>query len=251
MLLTDYLDYLVTFLQQSVKDAKAKGVILGISGGIDSAVVAMLAKKAFPDNYLTVWMPIESSQDDWDAVNELIAQGDLKSLNVNLAPAHETLMNTLKMVDHDANLSELVVANAKARLRMTTLYALGQANNYLVLGTDNLDEWYTGYFTKFGDGAADIAPLIKLYKHEVREAAKILGVPDVIINRPPTAGLWDGQTDEKELGFSYDEIDAFLADPKSADKKLVTRMETLHANSEHKRNLPKWPDNFQREKKKR
>jgi NAD+ synthase len=85
-------------------------------------------------------MPIESSQDDWDAVNELIAQGDLKSLNVNLAPAHETLMNTLKMVDHDANLSELVVANAKARLRMTTLYALGQANNYLVLGTDNLDE---------------------------------------------------------------------------------------------------------------
>jgi len=85
-------------------------------------------------------MPIDSSQDDWDAVNELIAAGDLKSLNVNLAPAHETLMNTLKMVEHDAPLTDLVMANAKARLRMTTLYALGQAHNYLVLGTDNLDE---------------------------------------------------------------------------------------------------------------
>ncbi|ATG97328.1 NAD(+) synthase [Mesoplasma lactucae] len=244
MELKEYLDYLVKFIRQTVKDAHCDGVVVGISGGIDSAVVAMLAKKAFPDNSLTIWMPCDSSKEDYDCANQLIKAGDLNTLTIDLKATFEAMLNTFKQQNFE--LSKLATANIKARLRMTTLYATAQTKNYLVLGTDNADEWYIGYFTKFGDGGVDAVPLIHLLKSEVREAAKMLGVPEDIITRKPTAGLWENQTDESEIGYSYDQIDNYLKTKHSDDAKLVERIETLHKNSEHKRHPAIQPLQFER-----
>lgn len=243
--LNDYLDYLVEFMQLTVQQANAKGVIVGISGGIDSAVVACLAKKAFPDNYMTVWMPIASSNEDFTCAQTLITNQQLKSVTVDLKSTFDTLSQSMEQTKISTN--QLAMANTKARLRMTTLYGLGQSLGYLVVGTDNLDEWHIGYFTKFGDGGVDMAPLVHLLKGEVRQAAKILGIPDSIINRAPTAGLWENQTDENEIGFSYDEIDTYLID-QEASIELKTRIDYLHKISEHKRNGAIQPIPFKRHK---
>ncbi|QVK02391.1 NAD(+) synthase [Mycoplasma mycoides subsp. capri] len=232
--LKQYLDYLVEFIQQTVKKAKCDGVVVGISGGIDSAVVANLAKLAFPNNYLTVWMPIYSSQLDYDCANELIKTNQLKNIEVNLEASFDAFKNSFSNLDEKPNL--LAISNAKARLRMTTLYTIAQTKKYLVLGTDNLDEWHIGYFTKYGDGGVDVVPIIHLLKSEVKKAAQILNVPEIIINRKPTAGLWEGQTDEGEIGFSYDLIDSYLL-KQNNDPKLKKRIDYLHKISKHKRSL--------------
>ncbi|UWD35375.1 NAD(+) synthase [Mycoplasma cottewii] len=241
--LENYLNYLVDFIRESVKEANADGVIVGISGGIDSAVVANLAKKAFPDNYLTVWMPIYSSEEDFKCASELVQQCDLKNVEVDLKPTFDVFKNSFSNLDQEPSL--LAMSNAKARLRMTTLYTIGQTKKYLVLGTDNLDEWHIGYFTKFGDGGVDLVPIIHLLKSEVKQAAKLLNVPESIIKRQPTAGLWENQTDEAEIGFSYDEIDSYLLGNNS-DPKLKERIDYLHKISEHKRNIAKAPKPYDR-----
>ncbi|PPE05227.1 NH(3)-dependent NAD(+) synthetase [Williamsoniiplasma lucivorax] len=245
MKLEKYLDYLVEWIRQAVKEAHADGVIVGVSGGIDSAVVAHLAKKAFPNNYLTVWMPINSSHQDWACQEILVEQNQFKCVTVDLLKSFKQMSKVLKKTG--VELSDLALSNTKARLRMSTLYALGQSKKYLVLGTDNLDEWHIGYFTKYGDGGVDLVPIIHLLKREVKQAAKIFGVPDVIIDRPPTAGLWENQTDEAEIGFSYDDIDAYLIG-KNNNPDLKKRIDAMHLTSEHKRNLAAQPQEFLRDK---
>ncbi|WP_031542952.1 NAD(+) synthase [Mesoplasma photuris] len=241
MKLEKYLDYLVEFIQESVNNANAKGVIVGISGGIDSAVVANLAKKAFPENYMTVWMPINSSKEDFDCAMELVETNQLNTMTIDLVDTFETIKKQFNQIEP----SNLALANTKARLRMTSLYTIAQTMGYLVLGTDNLDEWHIGYFTKFGDGGVDLVPIIHLLKGEVRQAAKLMGVPVSIINRAPTAGLWEDQTDEKEIGFSYERIDNYLIG-KDNDPKLKERIDQLHKISEHKRNIATAPKPFKR-----
>jgi NAD+ synthase len=243
MELKSYLNYLVDFIRDEVKNAHCEGVIIGISGGIDSAVVAALAKQAFPENHLCVWMPCESSDLDEQAKDELISALDIKHISVDVKPMFDIFKDEM---NRDIKQSDLALANSKARLRMTTLYSLAQTKKYLVLGTDNMDEWYIGYFTKFGDGGCDLLPIVHLTKGEVREAAKILGVPEIIISRPPTASLWEGQTDEKEIGFSYDAIDEYLLTKKS-NQDLVDRIEGLHKISEHKRHGAAQPKEFERD----
>ena len=244
MELKAYLDYLVEFIQETVRNAHADGVLVGVSGGIDSAVVAMLAKKAFPDHYLTCWMPCYSSQEDYECVDELVKAGDLETLTVDLAATFDALTATIK--DQNFDLSGLATANLKARLRMTTLYGVGQTKNYLVLGTDNADEWYLGYFTKYGDGGVDVIPLIHLLKGEVKQAASLLNVPQSIIDRKPSAGLWADQTDENEIGYSYEAIDHYLLTKSQDNPQLVERIETLHKNSAHKRKGAIQPLQFER-----
>ncbi len=134
-------------------------------------------------------------------------------------------------------------ANMRARLRMTTLYAVANNFGYLVVGTDNAAEWHTGYFTKYGDGGVDLVPLVHFTKGEVRELAKILGVPEEIINKAPSAGLWEGQTDENEMGTTYNMIDAYLKGEEIPEKDR-TIIERLHAVSEHKRNIAAHPPKF-------
>ncbi|PPE04370.1 NH(3)-dependent NAD(+) synthetase [Entomoplasma ellychniae] len=243
MSLNKYLDYLVEWIQQEVKKANLDGVVVGISGGIDSAVVACLAKKAFPNNYQTVWMPIESSDEDFKCKQELIEQCGFKSIEVDLKPTYFTFCGAIDASNTPNH--KLAKANAKARLRMTTLYTVAQTNNYLVLGTDNKDEWHIGYFTKFGDGGVDMVPLVHLLKREVRQAAKILNVPDSIIKRPPTASLWEGQTDESELGFSYDILDDYLIGLE-VKPEVKTKIDHLHKISDHKRKGAVAPLEFKR-----
>jgi NAD+ synthase len=139
--------------------------------------------------------------------------------------------------------AQLGDANARARLRMTTLYTVANNYGYMVMGTDNAAEWHTGYFTKYGDGGVDLVPLVNFTKGEVRKMAKILGVSDQIINKAPSAGLWEGQTDENEMGTTYDMIDKFLqgAEIPIHDLEVINK---LHVRSEHKRRLAAHPPKF-------
>ena len=222
-----YIDYLVTWIKKIVSDANLNGVIVGVSGGIDSAVVSTLAQKAFPNNSLGVIMPITKMSDYEDA--KLVTKtNDIKTLEVDLSKPFSNFKDELGLKNN------LAAANIKPRLRMTTLYALAQENNYLVLGTDNAAEWVLGYFTKFGDGGADALPLIHLTKGEVRLMAKSLGVDNKIIEKPPTAALWDGQTDEDELGFSYDFVDKYIKG-QEVPSDIKEKIEIQNKRTQHKR----------------
>jgi len=248
MELAKYLDEIVEFLKEYKEKAHADGYILGVSGGIDSAVCAFLIKKACGDNCLGLILPCHSDASDaLDAA--LVCQAaklDYKtiSLNETYDVIHQSIISNFQVNKSPKNM-EMALANTKVRLRMTTIYALGQMKNYLVVGTDNWDEHYTGYFTKHGDGACDVLPLVYLTKGEVYEAARILGVPQKIIDRKPTAGLIANTYDEDELGVSYKELDAFLLG-EHLDPKKEERIAILHRNSEHKRNPAATPKPYKR-----
>lgn len=233
--LKKYLTYLTDWIKSEVTKAHCDGVIIGLSGGIDSAVVGLLGQKAFPEQHLTVIMPCHSDQFDQECANLLINKHQLNHQIVDLSSTYDQLVTTLALPPH-----QLALSNIKPRLRMTTLYALAQSHKYLVLGTDNADEWHVGYFTKYGDGGVDLVPLIHLLKGEVQQAAHLLEVPTEIIMRPPTAGLWTAQADEQEMGVSYHQLDAYLQG-KPVPAAAANRIQHLHQGSEHKRQLPKAP----------
>lgn len=229
-----YADYLVKWIKNQVKKANKKGVIVGLSGGIDSALVGVLAKKAFPNNSLGVIMPIRDMTADVEHINKLVKKFDIKVTTVSLKETFEKLSKALNVSDH------LAIANIQPRLRMTTLYALAQEHDYLVLGTDNFVEMYIGYFTKYGDGGVDLLPIVNLTKTQVYQLAEFLGVNEEILQKAPSAGLWENQSDENEMGFTYKEFDLFLTNSSKLSKAKKERIEYLHKISEHKRNkLPK------------
>ncbi len=236
----------VSWLREMGDKAGIKGMLVGVSGGIDSAVVACLIKKAYPDNSLGVILPIKNSAQDLRDAEELIATCGIKKLSIDLTTENESILK--KVIEsmgesYLASNERLTDANMRARLRMTTLYTIANNLNYMVVGTDNAAEILTGYFTKYGDGGVDILPLANLLKSEVYEWAKVLGVPDSIINKAPSAGLWDGQTDESEMGTTYAHIDAYLRGEEipEKDRQIIERM---HRVTEHKRNTPPTPPVF-------
>ncbi|WP_129596055.1 NAD(+) synthase [Anaerophilus nitritogenes] len=243
------IDQTVQWLQNQVKESKTNGLIVGISGGIDSAVVAYLIKQTFPKNSLGVILPCKSNpKDQEDAI--LVAKGcNIEYVNLDLSKVHDTLLdnivNTMKNKNllKDENSLQLSDANLRARLRMSSIYCIANTLNYLVVGTDNAAEIYTGYFTKYGDGGVDILPIANLQKKEVYEWAKYMEVPQSVIDRPPSAGLWEGQTDEYEMGTTYDKIDAFL-EGKSIPKEDEEIIQRLHIRSQHKRMTPATPPIF-------
>ncbi len=243
MTVNEYIDYLVEWLKEQVEKTHSKGLILGVSGGIDSAVVAYLVKRACPNNSLGVIMPCHSDRIDEMHALEIINDSGLAYTTLILDDAFDTLIEAIE----DLNISfndngwKMARGNTKARLRMTSLYALAQNYGYLVVGTDNADEWATGYFTKFGDGGVDIVPLINLVKCQVREMAHILGVPSSIINKEPAAGLYGTQTDEQELGLSYEQIDKYLLG-QGVEQSTIERMEVLMSRSAHKRTIAPAPE---------
>ncbi|WP_018247464.1 NAD+ synthase [Orenia marismortui] len=227
---------LIAWIQDKVKDAGGKGVVVGLSGGIDSSVTATLCKKAFPDNTLGLIMPCGSKPQDKEDAQLLADNFEIDYKEIDL----ESVFNTmLELLDHCES-KKLSRANIKPRLRMTTLYYYASLNDYLVVGTDNRSELKLGYFTKFGDGGIDLAPLGNLVKSEVREVAKILGIPESIITKAPSAGLWAGQTDEDELGITYEEIDHYILTGE-ASSKVKEIVDNLEAKNHHKLALPPIP----------
>ena len=228
MKLIKYKNYLVSWLQEKVKDAGSKGVVVGLSGGVDSSVVAAIAKEAFPNNSIGVYLPIGNmGQDLIDA--KLVAEKiNIETKEINLTTTYEEIKKVMNVKNKLSN------ANIKPRLRMTALYAIAQENNYLVLGTDNAAEWILGYFTKYGDGGVDLLPIIHLLKSQVKELAKKLDLPKVVYTKKPTAALWEGQSDEEELGVSYDEVDAYIQGKKISDKSKKI-IEHQIKSTQHKR----------------
>lgn len=248
MNLKQYLNEIVGFLKNYLKRSGAKGYVLGLSGGVDSALtLALLLKAVKKEQIHVVILPLESDPIDEKYAVNLCNKFKIKYEVINLASSYRKLVFDIHQV-HPLN--DLAKSNIKVRLRMVTLYAIAQRENALVVGTDNLDERYVGYFTKFGDGAADILPIAKLTKGEVYQASKLLGVSKEIIDRAPTAGLFINQKDETDLGVTYQVLDNYLLG-KKVSKKDQERIEYLHRISEHKRKLIPETKNFKRTWKKR
>jgi NAD+ synthase len=195
------------WIKREVERAKCKGVVFGLSGGVDSSVVGILCKKAFPHNHLALLLPCFTSKEDLEDANLVVEKFGLNSKMINLEPV---FLEFSRILGIDPDSRELSVANIKPRLRMITLYYFANKMNYLVVGTGNKSELTMGYFTKYGDGGVDILPIGDLTKSEVYKLARALGVPERIIKKPPSAGLWPGQTDEGEMGVKYKELDRLI-----------------------------------------
>jgi len=224
---------IVSWLKEKVENAGAKGVVFGLSGGIDSAVVAGLAKLAFPNESLGIIMPIHSNEQDEIDARKVADTFELNISKVDLSIVYDTYLKNLPFEGEN----KLASANLKPRLRMMTLYYHAQEMGYLVCGTSNKSEWHVGYFTKYGDSGVDLLPIISFVKSEVKELAKELKVPNDIIEKAPTAGLWDGQTDEKEMGFTYKILDNYI-NTGEGPENVVSKIQNMNAKSSHKREFP-------------
>ncbi|WP_373100525.1 MULTISPECIES: NAD(+) synthase [Pasteurellaceae] len=241
----NYLNYLLQWLEQQRLDYGAAGYVVGISGGIDSAVVAhLLTRCAAPVQGLILPSETTSEQDIADAY--LVAESaGCPVLEVPIIDTYRTFMQTMQpLFNAQAARQNVIAGNLQARLRMISLYAYAQSHQAIVVGTDNAAEWLTGYFTKFGDGGVDIAPLLRLRKEQVYELAALLNVPSELLAKSPSAGLWQGQTDEDEMGVSYRDIDAFLRG-ESVSPQALTQIEFWHRRSHHKRRLPPVPQSVE------
>jgi NAD+ synthase len=230
---------IANWLREHLAVAGAEGFVFGLSGGVDSATAAALAVKAVgPESVLAAILPCHSQPIDARLAQEVADAFAMPTVTVNLDDAFDALTDDLPLTEH-----RLAAANVKPRLRMTALYYLAQTHNYLVLGSGNKTELMVGYFTKHGDGGVDLLPLGDLYKTEVWELARDLGVPKAVVERVPSAGLWPGQTDEEELGISYEELDRVLTAIASAETadiapRTLKRIERMISTSAHKRTTP-------------
>lgn len=225
---------IIAWLKAKVKEAGAKGLVCGISGGVDSAATSALIKKAAGKNHLCLIMPCHSLKNDEDDALLVAKTFKLNTKAVRLDDVFDLLLKVLPEANNIAK------ANLKARLRMLTLYYFANRLNCLVAGTGNKSEFMMGYFSKYGDGGVDLLPLGDLLKGQVRQLAKHLGVPQRIIDKPPSAGLWRGQTDEGEMGIKYAQLDEIL-DALENNKKpkmpkaLVDKVRSTIKASGHKR----------------
>ena len=219
------------WLRDEVSNAHAIGIVLGLSGGIDSSVLAALAREALgQDGVLGVIMPCHSIPDD-EADARLLAE----TLGVNFERVDLSGVFDSLCASVGGELSSLTQSNMKARLRMVTLYAFAQSRNLLVCGTSNRSEYETGYFTKYGDSGVDLMPLAGFLKRDIRAMARELHVPERIITKAPSAGLYEGQTDEGDMGFTYDVLDEYLSSGRIDSPEAKQRIDVMRRRSEHKR----------------
>ena len=223
------------YIKRHLKEANASGIVFGNSGGKDSALVGILCKLAC-ENTVGIIMPCESKVNyggDMQDGNELAKRFNIENRVVELTETKKTILNELKKV---TEVTKSANTNIAPRLRMTTLYTIGQAENRLVAGTGNRDERFMGYFTKWGDGAFDFNPIGDLSVSEVYEFLEYLGAPQSIIEKAPSAGLFEGQTDEQEMGVTYKAIGTYI-ESGVAEEKDRAIIERYHRVSEHKRRL--------------
>ncbi len=238
------------FLLEQIEKNQSKGVILGLSGGVDSAVLAYICKRKLQDKTLALIMPdtsITPKSETEDALKMIALSGiEYKLIDINpIVNEHSMYLEP----------NERAKGNLRARVRTNILYYYANSKNYLVLGSSDKSEYMIGYFTKFGDGASDIMPIVSLYKLQVREIAKYLGVPENVIAKKSSPHLWKDHEAEDELGIPYEEIDSILycmyekkmsadetAKATQIDKEKIEKIDKSHVNSEHKRLPPQKPD---------
>jgi NAD+ synthase len=232
-------DQIANWLRERLDTVGAEGFVFGLSGGVDSATVSALAVRAVDaERTLGLLLPCHSQPED-ARLGQLVADAfGISAVRVDLSAAYDALMAELPPSD-----GRLAAANIKPRLRMIAWYYFSNARNYLVLGAGNKTELSVGYFTKWGDSGADLLPLGDLYKTQVWDLARELGVPGEVVERPPTASLWPGQTDEEELGITYCELDRVLAaieagDTSDIDPVTLEKVRGMMARSAHKRAMP-------------
>ena len=245
MKLEEYIKVIENFLSDYLLNAHANGYVLGLSGGVDSSTVALLTKEAVGKDKLTcIMIPIHSLPEDLEDALYLAKECDLNYIIYDASDIFDQYIKEFEKLG--LPLDRATQSNLKARIRMSILYAYGQKHGYLVLGTDNKDERYTGYFTKYGDGAADLYPVAKLVKGELVQVAKILGCPTRLAERTPSAGLFPGQTDESEMGIKYKDLDDYLLG-KEIPQEVIDKIERLHRITEHKRIPVPEPEEFIRD----
>ena len=225
---------MLNWIRNYVKTSGANGVIIGNSGGKDSATIIGLCAKALGNkNVLTVALPCNSSMEDFEDAKLVADAFGVELLTIDLSSTYNTLVSAIEQTTNET-IPHYSLINIKPRLRMTTLYTIGQAKGYLVAGTGNLCEIYVGYTTKWGDNASDFNPLAEFSVREVLEIGKIIGVPDKILNKAPNDGLGSG-LDEDKLGVKYIEIEEYIKNGTCGDlsKDLIIR--NLHSKTQHKR----------------
>ena len=226
----------VDFIQNALRNAHADGVVFGNSGGKDSALVGILCKKAV-DSVVGVIMPCHSKRnygEDTDDAVKLAEQFGIDTVTVDVSEAKDMLLNAISPV---CELSPMAGNNINPRLRMTVLYAIGQSKNYLVAGTGNRSERTMGYFTKYGDGGYDLNPIADLTATEVLEFLRYLNAPEHIVVKAPSAGLFDGQTDEQEMGILYADLDRFILTGEGSEETR-SKVQSVYMRTQHKRELP-------------
>lgn len=247
-------DQIAGWLKEQLEITGAERFVFGLSGGIDSAVVAGLCTRAVgADRALGIIMPSSSNPDDMRAAQLVADAFGLKTTMVDLTdvteavfdamPDPSTLFSEILGVNEPTDVEnslQLARANVRPRLRMITNYYIANLSRGVVVGTGNKSELMIGYFTKYGDGGVDLFPLTDLYKFEIRAVAKAIGVPDEVITRPPSAGLWEGQTDENEIGLTYEVLDATLqaieqGDTSDVEPEVLAKVQRMIAGSNHKR----------------
>lgn len=243
------LDYeqIIVKIQNWIKDyvtsAKVNGVVVGLSGGIDSAVTTTLCTKALGvKNVIGLGLPCSSVLNDLNDAENLANKLGIKFIKIELTSVYNEFIRISSSLFES---NQIAMANLKPRLRMMTIYYVGQSlGKFIVAGTSNRTELAIGYFTKYGDGGVDFDPIGDLYKCEVREIAKILGIPEEIIKKPPSAGLWEGQTDEAEIGLTYDVLDEIIfridnnLDLDDLNKNDVKKVKEMIRSADHKITMP-------------
>ena len=246
--------HIVEFIRENIERSGSDGAVIGLSGGIDSSLTAFLTVKALgSERVMGLILPekgVTREQDIEDA-RTIARILNIDHKHIDISEIFKKYCEALDITEED----KLPAGNLKARIRMAILYFHANRLNRMVVGTGNRTELLVGYFTKYGDGGVDLLPIGFLYKTEVFELAKHVGVPERIISKTPTAGLWTGQTDEGEMGITYEELDSILkaidkegmdehkvAETSGSDLENVKRVFEMIRKSEHKRRLPPTPD---------
>ncbi len=231
-------DEICKFIKEYIDKSNANGVIIGLSGGIDSSTVAFLCKRALGEKKVLGLIMPEKGVTREEDVEDALSIADMLGIEFKIIEINE-ILDALKRKLGEGN--KIAEANLKPRIRMTINYYFANNMNRLVAGTGNKSELMIGYFTKYGDGGVDFLPIGDLYKTEVFKLAEYIGVPERIIKKKPTAGLWVNQTDEDEIGMSYEELDEILKAIEKGQRRgddKFKRVEILVKNSKHKREMP-------------
>lgn len=228
---------IITWIRESVTTAGCTGVVIGMSGGIDSSVVSVLCKYAFPDTILGVILPCYSNDTDQEHAKNVAEQFSIPVKVVDLNEIYSAFIKNVSCDCKETETKKIADANIKPRLRMAVLYYYANLFNCVVVGATNKSELEIGYFTKYGDGGVDLMPIGMLVKDQVRQLAAYLGIPQEIIDKTPSAGLWDGQTDEEEMGLTYKELDRYILTGE-CDNSIKSKIDMLAGRGYHKKSLP-------------